>query len=303
MRYIILIGTALCFLFPFVSFSGTSDDSGKDKKQIYPVNQETNLVTNLKIFYDRPKIVVRAVVPQLEIREEINEESISEVEQDWGLAGIKHFNEAVLNLVKEQIDYFKEKINAGRLPSEKSSQNNLYIDYNASLIKSGNNKILSMRFTIQGYASMLKHPFLYYKVLNYDLDKDETLTLDDLFKTDSHYLNLISDYTHRYIKKNIGDLNTKLIGLSPEADHFKNWNLKSNGVLITLEGKQFEPYFSRTQTILIPYSVLRKVIAKDSPISKCIKQKKYCVTSKFLTGGFIDEAVNSKHRVFNPGFG
>jgi hypothetical protein len=151
----------------------------------------------------------------------------------------------------------------------------------------------------------MAHPYHHHFVLNYDLNNNEKINLDDLFSPDADYLPVLSSYTSSVLNRRLRDKQMIADGTAPKPENFKNWNIKPNGLLFTFDEYQVAPYVNGAQTVLVPYSILKKMIDPDSLIANCVTNKKRCSRSNVLTGGFIDEAINLRainphHRLFSP---
>jgi len=118
--------------------------------------------------------------------------------------------------------------------------------------------ILSIQFWVDGYSDGAAHPYHLTRVLNFDLEAGQALSLDMLFRSESDYLNLIADFCS-------AELSTRDIGFefgfSSGADslpeNYRNWNLTYEGLLITFDEYQVAPYAAGKQQVLIPFDVLR----------------------------------------------
>ncbi len=277
-------------------FAYTSDDAtAKDDAQVYHITDQLDLATTMKLQYGKkPKTFIKSVYPQLEGSENIQ--------------GIAYFNRLVTEILQQEITSFtnnaiqNQKYLSKNTPT-KSMRNSLYIDYAASVIKSKKDHIISIRFNIQGYLAGMAHPYHYHKTLNFDVEKGEALELADLFEPNSDYLTLFANYAAETLKKRLPN-NEDMIaeGTQPKADNYKNWNIQPNGILITFDEYKVAPYVYGAQTVLIPFSILTDVLATESPLSHCIRNKNTCRRNNLLTGGFID-AVNTTHGSFNPVLG
>ncbi len=278
----ILILTLLTlFALPTFADDDSDDSTGRDDRQTYHLSDAVDLITQQKVDYDKPRIVIREVYPELQN---------FDAEEQQGVDG---FNHRVSNIITEEADQFKSGVTKTRdyqltLPKSKV-KNELAIDYNVSAIKSGANLIISVRFSIQGYATGMAHPYHHHRVLNYDLTNARELTLADLFAPDADYLPVLSQYSRKVLMRRLPNNDMITDGVTPTAEHFNNWNIKSNGLLITFDEYQVAPYVFGPQTIRIPFSVLKDLIPADSPISKCARKKR-CGGNNILTGGFIDQA-------------
>lgn len=273
-----------------VCYAEESDNRSREDTRTYHLYNDIDLISTLKFSYGRPRITVKSVFPQLHTPSEYD--------------GVGNFNRLVLKIVDEEIEGFKTKVSRFQMPEGTKKLNNFYIDYSTSFIRSRKHHITSIRFSMQGKIIGTKQTNRYHRVLNYDLDSESVINLQDLFKPGSNYLELIADYVQQRLAKRLP--NEKIIksGALPLEENFRNWNIKPNGILFTFDQYQVAPAIYGTQTVLVPYSILEDVLSPDSSIYYCVKNKKTCARSNLLTGGFIDEArVNFKHRTFNPIFG
>lgn len=295
MKKILFIIVCLLISTPVLAEDSADDSTGRDDTKVYHVYDDVELVSTHKIQYDKPRIVVKSVYPQLQ----------SDTIKD----SVETFNQLVIDLAQDKISEFKAQVIANQeaqqnLPAYQR-RNDLYLDYDSSFIQSGKNPIISIRFSDQGYIAGMAHPYHHHFVLNYDLNNNEKINLDDLFSPDADYLPVLSSYTSSVLNRRLRDKQMIADGTAPKPENFKNWNIKPNGLLFTFDEYQVAPYVNGAQTVLVPYSILKKMIDPDSLIANCVTNKKRCSRSNVLTGGFIDEAINLRainphHRLFSP---
>lgn len=292
MHYFIWLSLFLGLFTAFSAFAAIADeDRGLEDNMTFHVYDDVDLVSTLKFEYGKPRIVIKSVYPQL----------VSETPHD----GVYNFNELALQIVNDEIAQFRNlvKDNAAiqKKMDKKTVVNNLYIDYNTSSFKPAKDHIISIRFSIQGYVGGNKHPYHKYVTLNYNLDKNQRIELNDLFLPGSNYLNTLSEYSYSVLYKRLGN-KSRSGGAAPINENFMIWNMKPNGILITFGGSQVAPRGFGTQTILVPYSALTEIISPDAPIANCLQHPSKCRRNNLLTGGFIDEArnTNTSHGIFNP---
>lgn len=278
------------------TFAMNADNPSKEGPKTYPLYQDISLVSAIKFFYDKNKIVIKAVYPQL----------ITLTENP----AVQHFNEHMDTLVNEGIADFKSRIRAMDpalfASASKASRNFLYIDYASISVSQGKQHLLSVRLSFQGNIIGQRLGYHYHRTFNYNLDKDTIIDLADLFLSDSEYLHTISQYTQDILFQKLNNQAMILNGTAPLVQNFANWNIKPNGILFTFEDNQVAPTILGAQTVLIPFAILRNYIAPDSIIAPCGKKnRKRCLQKQLVTGGFIDEVLNSKYSVFDPqlGFG
>lgn len=103
------------------------------------------------------------------------------------------------------------------------------------------------------------HPDNQIFTINYDIEKNKLITIDDLIINDSTLLALSTE-SRRLLKQNqnIGkdqnSLNMLMSGTTPNKDNFKNFVFSENGLIIYFEPYQVAPYSSGSFKILIPYN-------------------------------------------------
>jgi hypothetical protein len=168
------------------------------------------------------------------------------------------------------------------------------------VIQSKEQNIISIRLSIQGFIAGMAHPYHYHHTLNYNLNTDELMDLSDLFDPESDYLNRIAHYCYEDLSKHLSNKDMIAAGTAPNPSNYRHWNIKPNGLLITFDEYQVAPYANGAQMVLVPYSILESFISPDSPIAYCTKHARRCGANSLLTGGFIDEAINTRHRTLNP---
>lgn len=257
----------------------SDDNTARDDTQVYHLYKDVDLVSTLKFQYGvRPKVFVKSVFPQLS--------------GDNDNPFLDRFNQVVNELVQGEIDDFKNQakqtLETTKAHPDQPGKNDLYVDYNTSAIKSGQEHIISVRFSFQGFLAGMAHPYHHHLVLNYNLDTGEQIELSDLFIPDADYLTTLSDYTRKVLSKRLTDQQMVIDGTEPKPENFKVWNIKSDGLLITFDEYLVAPYVNGAQTVLVPYSELKSILARESPIASCVKHKRSCRYGSILTGGFID---------------
>lgn len=277
MKRIILLSILTCLFVctPLYADDTADDNTGRDDTQVYHVYGNVDLVSSMKFQYGaKPKIFVKYVYPQLEV----DSDSLS------NNVGIDNFNKQVMDMIQQEITQFKSQAKAGR-------KNDLYIDYDTSIIRADGDYIISIRFSMQEFIAGMAHPFHFHRVINFNLNKNETITLQDLFQPNADYLDLLSKYSSFALNRRLSDKQLIAKGTAPKPENFNIWNIKPNGLLITFDEYQVAPHINGAQTVLVPFSELKRMISPDSPIADCINHRRSCARSNLLTGGFIDEAA------------
>lgn len=276
----------LILLICLSSFAFAGDEE-VDRSPVYHIYKDIDLIPTTKLEYDRPRIVIKAIVPKL-TQEYGEEEDFAE--------SIANYNDYVLELIDEEADAFREQVKANeeyqKSMAKSDIKNDFIIDFDSSLIKPDNEPVLSLRFAIHGVISGMSRSYRKHRVLNYDLANDQTIELADLFLPDSNYLVIIAQNARDILSRRLRDKSRIETGTMATAENFQNWNLTPYGLRITFNQEQVAPYIFGSQTITIPYSALSEVINPASILGKCLKKKRKCFGDKTMTGGFIDEAKN-----------
>jgi len=283
-----IILSSLTTVFP-AHANPADEDRGLEDNMSFHVYDDVDLVSTLKFEYGKPRIVIKSVYPQL----------ASETPRD----GIDDFNAISLQIVKDEISRYRslvrEQAQVQNKMDRKNISNNLYIDYNTSSLKPSRDHIISIRFGTQAYIGGKKFPLHQYSSLNYNLDKNQKIELSDLFLPDSNYLDVMSQYAYAVLQKRFPGI-FRTGGAAPRMENYLVFNLKPNGLLITFNESKVAPRSYGAQTVLIPWSVIAPVVSPDAAIAPCIDHPAKCLRHNLLTGGFIDEANNTRHGGFNP---
>jgi len=288
---VILFALLSCFFASTPTFADAGDeDNGLEDSITFHVYDDVDLVSTLKFQYGKPRVIIKSVYPQL----------MSETDHD----GVTHFNDLASQIVQDEVTTFRNHVKDNqsiqqKIPKDKIT-NNLYLDYDTSYVKSKRNHIISIRFSIQGYIGGMTHPYHNHRVLNYNLDTSQKIELNDLFLPNSNYLDVLSHYTHNVLSKRLQEQQQIANGTAAKPENFENWNIKPNGLLITFDEYSVAPAIYGAQTVLVPYAALQEVLSPESLIADCIQHQLRCSSNNLLTGGFIDEAVNTPHRSLNP---
>src|SRR5262249_43835062 len=126
---------------------------------------------------------------------------------------------------------------------------------------------LSIKFQTEGYLAGAAHPYHMVYVLNYDLEHGQDIALSDLFLPNANYLETISNYCAAQLATRDIDFKDFSQGADPKPENYKNWNISSDGLLITFDEYQVAPYSAGPQTVSVPYSELKALIDPNGPLA------------------------------------
>ncbi len=118
------------------------------------------------------------------------------------------------------------------------------------------------------------HPNLYSKSLTIDLEKKTQMSVQDLFLTQSNYLVTLSKIVQIKLPPILEENNAYLDplwvqqGTDPVVENYQNICIIPDGILITFDPYQVASYGDGIQSIEIPFSDLRNVLAlKPNPLA------------------------------------
>jgi hypothetical protein len=138
-------------------------------------------------------------------------------------------------------------------------------------------ELVSLAFGVSTYGEGAAHPNHSTMVFNYDLAAGRILSLSDLFQPKSNYLGMISSYAIAELKKKLGpEPDTDWIerGAGADAENYQNWNITRQGLKVTFDPYQVASYAEGEHVVIVPYSVLKKVIDPQGLLAGIAVQQK-----------------------------
>lgn len=102
------------------------------------------------------------------------------------------------------------------------------------------------------------HPIYYLSAVNYDLENNKAIELEEIIKISLEELKL-------FIKENIED--AKFC----EDDTITNFYFKREGLVFTLAGHRLNPYCPPDADFLFSFDKIRDIIKRDSIVSRLLK--------------------------------
>ena len=162
--------------------------------------------------------------------------------------------------IKDKIDYFISEVeNWGSTPEdiEMTTKSGLYTSYEISML---NPKLISIKFDNSMYHAGAAHPDTYTTVLNYDVENDKELIIENIFKNDSGWEQALSDNVVPRLNERIktdfefDDLPWIKEGAGPKAENFTVFTLSQNGINFTWDPYLLAPYAAGPQSITVQYS-------------------------------------------------
>lgn len=201
----------------------------------------------------------------------------AEYPQIEGAAGFDGFNRSVREIAEREVADFEGEAGDWEPSPYTKTESNITIGYRFGL---ANDQLVNVQFQVSTYYSGAAHPNQHTRVVNYDLKRQRTLALADLFKPEALYLRALSDYCVADLKKQFrqdgfDDPQTFDAGIeegaAPNADNYQSWLVTRGGLEITFDPYQVAPYAAGPQRVLVPYSALKDFIDPQGPLAPFIK--------------------------------
>jgi hypothetical protein len=173
------------------------------------------------------------------------------------------FNKKIEELVQEETQKLEEIL---RETQEGTTSSSYYgtLEYTHTLAR---NNLISIVFYTHFYTGGA-HGNRYLRVFNYDLSREASLTLGDIFKPGSRYLELLSSYCIPQLKNHLEvhqEAENQWIdqGAGPTIANYKNWVFTPQGLKILFDDYQVTCYANGSQEIVIPYTHLKDVLKNE----------------------------------------
>lgn len=181
-------------------------------------------------------------------------------------AAINKFNETAKNLVTKQVDEFKKSMaeftdeDRESMPEEMNYE--MEIGYS---VASAGEDLVSIGFSHYEFTGGA-HPNSWSFSLNYDLKNNRELQLKDLFKANSNYLKLVSDYSIADLKKRVGEMSDSewlQNGAGAKSENYKSWTIYNDGLHFEFDAYQVAAYAAGSFTVIMPYSKIPQTVRSD----------------------------------------
>jgi hypothetical protein len=182
-------------------------------------------------------------------------------------ARLMKLNQELRNLVSKEVLDFKEDFSA---PEERMNEVGSYYESNY-MTELAANDLVSFYFGVSTYYEGAAHPNHNSLVFNYDLKEGRKLNLADLFKPNSNYLEVISDYAIKELMKQKApdpDENWIKEGAGAKEENYKSWNITRQGLKVTFDPYQVASYAEGPHEVVIPYTALKDVIDPNGPLAR-----------------------------------
>lgn len=165
-------------------------------------------------------------------------------------------NQAFEGFVKNEIAEFKKDMTPADLPG--GGNNELAIDYTSYQFS---NTLRSFKFEVMTYTGGA-HPNTDIVTQTYDLNTGKEISLSDVFKPGSNYLNVVSPIAIDQLKAKIENTDLGWIkkGSAPVAENYGAFVLTEKEILFFFQNYQVAPYSEGPQEIKIPYTQIKEIL-------------------------------------------
>lgn len=111
------------------------------------------------------------------------------------------------------------------------------------------------------------HPTPFVHTWLYDLQSGSTMALADLFKPDSHFLDVLSQRALAELRRRkLADDDWMQRGTAPEAANYAFFYLQKTHLVLLFPPYQVAPYSEGYQEIRIPFAELKGIARPDGPL-------------------------------------
>ena len=185
---------------------------------------------------------------------------------------LARLNQELRKLAAEEVTRFTTDFAA---PDEPMGTAESYLDLEYS-VTLATNDLVSVWFGIGTYFEGAAHPNHNAISFNYDLRTGRQLKLADLFKPNSDYLKVVSDFAINDLTEQLGEMtaggepDTDWIreGAGPKEENYQSWNLSPKGLEINFNAYQVAPYVAGPHEVVIPLSALKDVLDPNGPLGR-----------------------------------
>ena len=176
---------------------------------------------------------------------------------------VRAFNQAIGDLVEAEVESFKLGLTGLSDPPEFAVST---FDAKYNVVYQGGD-LWSIKFDMTVYVDAAAHPGDISRTLNFDFASSKNISMDDLFLADSNYLELISRYcSDQLAARDIG-FDSTTVGAEPTPENYRNWNITSDGLMITFDRGQVAAYAAPAQIVTIPYGELAAILNPQGPLA------------------------------------
>lgn len=230
-KYILSICILIIFLFSTTIF--------KYAKAIIPIEVK--------------QVFINTVLGKTKLKESIEEKEDYLITVYYPETEYEKLNEKIVKIVTEIKQSFLEEINKlGKMHNDCKYE--LNITFNQYEYKSYISFAFDVVINLCG-----AHPYNYVFTVNYDTSSNKMITVNDVIKESSGFLNKISEKTYEFLKDNANIKeysNEEMLkeGVKPNISNFENIIFDKDKLIVFINSYQVAPYVAGSFEIGIPYN-------------------------------------------------
>ena len=175
---------------------------------------------------------------------------------------VTNFNNEMVQITQEEIAKFRD--NVVQVQPVPGSTGSFYDQQYKVLSPPGN--LVSLKFQIMIYIQGAAHPGTHMRTVTYDLEAGSDIRLGQLFLSGSEYLDKIANYCIAQLKTRDIGFEASASGAQATPENYGNWNITTEGLLITFDEYQVAAYAAGPQEVIVPYTELQSVIDPHEPL-------------------------------------
>lgn len=131
-------------------------------------------------------------------------------------------------------------------------------------LKNNQRNVLSLSITNYTYHDRAAHGMTIIKSLNFDLEKQNLISLSDLFKPNSDYIERLSAIIHEQIKQRDIPVISEFTKINPDQDFY----LADRSLVIYFQLYDITPYYYGFPMFPISIYEIYDIIKEDGPLGR-----------------------------------
>jgi len=176
---------------------------------------------------------------------------------------VDKFNSGINELVKGAVDQFHTEL--AQQPATPIAGGSFF-DLRYELLSPPGN-IISLQIKIEGMSDGAAHPYHVTLAFNYDLEKGQEITFNQLFLHGVNALQTVAAYCKTELAKREIGFEGFAAGAEPTVENYAIWNLSAKGLVIVFNEYQVAPYVAGPQSVTIPFETMDKIIDPAGPLA------------------------------------
>jgi len=184
-------------------------------------------------------------------------------------ANVAQINSKLQQIINQAISKDKEEAADIETPPELKGQRGWFMS--RYTVATANNNLISLQINWERMYAGAAHPMHWSTVFNYQVNPIKEITLQQLFKPGSDYLEKLSfistaDLLKTLLPQGATDADWIKKGAKADAKVYGNFTLSSNALTINFDEYDVACYASGPQKVTIPYAQLKNILNPQTPV-------------------------------------